>query len=82
MAIKIAEMFYTLRKRVHQSGEIASNFVDFSGSSGMKIPFSTLKNKRTVRKRFDHWQSVPMGRYWPVLVLVMAMIKAKHMSPL
>jgi hypothetical protein len=52
MAIKIAEMFYTLRKRVRQSGESASNFVGFSGSSGMKIPFSALKNKRTVR-RYD-----------------------------
>jgi hypothetical protein len=50
MAMKIAEMFYTLRNRVRQSGESVPNFVGFSGSSGLKIPFSALKNKRTVRE--------------------------------
>jgi hypothetical protein len=43
MAMKIAEMFYTLRNRVHQNGESVPNFVGFSGSSGMKFPFSAQK---------------------------------------
>jgi hypothetical protein len=49
MVIKIAEMFYTLRNRVHQRGKSVPNFAGFSGSSGVKIPFSAQKNKRTVR---------------------------------
>ena len=48
MAIKIAETFYTLRKRVRQRGENVPNVTGFSGSSGIKIPFSALKNKRMV----------------------------------
>jgi hypothetical protein len=48
MVMKITEMFYTLRNRVHQSGESVPNFVGFLGSSGVKIPFSAQKNKRTV----------------------------------
>ncbi|MFP4440341.1 MAG: hypothetical protein ACLFVO_24155 [Chloroflexaceae bacterium] len=48
MAMKIAEMLYKLWNRVRQSGGSVPNFVGFSGLSGMKIPFSALKNKRTV----------------------------------
>jgi hypothetical protein len=40
MVMKITEMFYTLRNRVRQSGESVPDFVSFSGSSGVKIPFS------------------------------------------
>jgi hypothetical protein len=47
MVTKIAEMVYTLRNRVRQSGENAPNFVSFLGSSGVRFPFSAQKNKRT-----------------------------------
>jgi hypothetical protein len=48
MVTKIAEMFYTSRNRVRQSGENTPNFVSFSASSGVEFPFSAQKNKRTV----------------------------------
>jgi hypothetical protein len=47
MVTKIAEMVYTLRNRVRQSGENTPNFVSFLGSSGVRFPFSAQKNKRT-----------------------------------
>jgi hypothetical protein len=53
MVMKIAEMFYTLRNRVRQSGESVPNFAGFSGSIGVKIPFSAQKNKRTVSVDLD-----------------------------
>jgi len=59
MVMNIAEMFYTLRNRVRQGGESVPNFVGFSGSSGMKIPCSAPKNKRTVSLMSLFPQSVP-----------------------
>jgi hypothetical protein len=49
MVMNIAEMFYMLRNRVRQSRKNVPNVVNFSDASGVEIPFSTQKNKRTVR---------------------------------
>lgn len=42
-----AEMFYTFRYRVENSGGYAPKLAIFSCSSGTRISFNALKNKRT-----------------------------------
>jgi hypothetical protein len=47
MTAHVVEMFYTFRYRVDRSGEQVPKSASFSCSSGDRISFNALKNKRT-----------------------------------